>query len=215
LDTDRSDFETQPAMVKPTGVVNPDKKVTWARTRKVPRSFPTKRFLALFVLTFVPPITRWKIWRWGFLPGIAALGWLITWYVSSHVTGTDEADNEVRWAADISLGLIFFVGLFFPSGLSEDREHRSDLFRVGTVQRAVIIRSVYGVGQTGRWIPIRLETIRRVRYLFGVAAIQLPNKAYLLVPSELFLSPSDWTKIRQRLASREAGESEVGDRHAS
>lgn len=186
------------------GADKPKWKVSWAHKATVPRSFPLRRFLVSYALAFLPPITRWKVLFWALFPGIPALGWLVTWYIDRQITGAGDAVNEVRWAANISLGLVFLVGLFSPSANSEDRDHRSDPFRRGAVEQAVIVGPAYAVKRGDGWISVRMRTIRRVRYLLGVAALQLPSGAYWIVPGELFLSRDNWAKVVEARARRAA-----------
>jgi hypothetical protein len=178
------------------GLDRSDVRVRWTRTVRVPWTFRLRRYLAGFILAMLPPFSGRTIFAWLWLPFLVACGWAWVWYVGTQDTGTRDVDSELRWMAYICGGIIFLLGLFGPSGRGEDAQRRKDPFRSGRTERTAVIGSSFAV-QRGpkRWVPVRLASIRRVRRLLGVVAIQLPSGKYWPVPGELFPSRTEWREL--------------------
>jgi hypothetical protein len=177
-------------------------KVRWSCERKVRRGLWARLFLARYAVGCLPPITGWTLVAWILPPVLVAIAWLGIWYIGAQVPGSSDVDSEVRWAADISLVIFLLAAIFTPSTWANDRDQREMRFRGGRLERAAVVGYQYGIRRGDRWISVRLVAIRRVRRLFGIAAVQLPSGKYWFLPSELFLSRSDWVKAQQLLSSR-------------
>jgi hypothetical protein len=155
-----------------------------------------------FVLPFTFPVTRWKVRAMAWLGVWIAIQIGFVFYVNLNVVGTRDVDVEVRVAAYICQAIVAILGFIPTSSGTEDKKSRALDFRGGVQERAVIVDYQYAVSREGKWIGFRLVAARKVYRVFGVAAVEMPDRKYLFVPLALFPSREEWREIQAWLSSR-------------
>lgn len=193
-DATGDDAGSVPPSISYPDMNSPTANVAWSSELLVPRSFAGRYRFARFVWLLIPPVTRTVAGMWAtILVGVAVIvAWC--WYIGTQLPGTGSTNTQVRWAADLSAIVFFLFILIIPFLMGS-------AYRTGTAELARIVGYTYGVTVQGRWIRVQLVAIRRVRRMFGVAAIEFPNGKYLFIPEPLFLSRDDWDTVQRQLSS--------------
>jgi len=173
--------------------------VYWRTRATVSRAFRLARYLAHFILPFTPPPTLRKVRMMGWLAFLVALQIGLVIWVNMNVAGSREVDVEVRVASYICLAITAILSLIPTSSGTADRKARSLDFRGGVQERAAIVDDHYVVRRDVGWVGFRVAKARRVHWLPGVVAVEMPGGRFAFLPPLLFPTKAEWGTLRASL----------------
>ena len=180
----------------------------WHTRAAVPRAFRLRRYLARFIIPFTPPPSLRKAKAMGWLAVLVALQVGLVIWVNINVAGSREVDDEVRVASYICLAITAVLGLIPTSSATEEKKNRTLDLRGGAQERAAIVDDRYVVRRDAGWVGFRVAKARRVHWLPGVVAIEMPGGKFAFVPPSLFPTKAEWGALRASLPNEETTSSE-------
>lgn len=182
--------------------------VHWRTRATVSRAFRLARYLARFILPFTPPPSLRKVRMMGWLAFLVALQIGLVIWVNINVAGSREVDVEVRVASYICLAITAILSLIpAPSGTADKKSRTLD-FRGGVQERAAIVDDHYVVRRDVGWVGFRVARARRVHWLPGVVAVEMPGGKFAFLPLSLFPTKAEWDAMRASLPKNEPISSE-------